>query len=61
MKLELEVTLMVDWWNNEHHDEFEIWWSLLRNRWEKYRRNNLCDVELSPKQSIICLPLKTKE
>jgi len=27
----IEVLTMVDHWNKEHHDEFEVWWNSRRN------------------------------
>jgi hypothetical protein len=26
-KLKLEVLIMVDWWNREHHKEFQLLWN----------------------------------
>jgi len=28
-KLKLEVLMMADWWNKEHHREFELLWNSL--------------------------------
>jgi len=38
-KLKLEVLLMVDWWNNYFHEDFEVWWNLLMRFHNKKKRD----------------------
>ena len=38
-KLEIEVLLMGDHWNKEHHEEFERLWNLLKNIIRKEAQN----------------------
>ena len=38
-KLITEVLLMVDWWDREHHEEFERLWNYMRFHFlDKYRQ-----------------------
>jgi len=42
-KLKLEVLMMVDWWNKEHHKEFGLLWnSLFMKTTEKGASENMC-------------------
>ena len=39
-KLEVEVLLMVDWWNRTYHEEFERSWNMLKKIYKKKKRNS---------------------